>query len=272
MCGERGQHPCMEVAAASSISVVIPALNEEKALPQIIAAVQGQVGAAAHEVLVVDGGSCDRTSEVAAAAGARVISAPRGRDKQMNAGAKVAQGDALLFLHADTELPPHALTAVQKALQDSSVLGGCFTLRFDTEDGSLVLWFIGFLSRFWLARTPWCITGDRAIFVRRSAFEAIGGYGNMPVLEELDFVRRLARSGGWRNFLCSPWGVGGRCFKILLVDVQTAGRRFDESPGGPLRQFFMDIFIVTCWQLGVSEARMRSWYLYLAPAKPKKTQ
>ena len=170
------------------VSVVIPALNEGESIAATIAAIPP----GAEEVLVADGGSTDETRARAERAGARVIAAPRGRGPQMNAGAASARGDILLFLHADTRLPEDAFDHVRETLAHEDVAGGAFHLSI--EDPS---WYFAFTARNANIRSkllgaPY---GDQAFFVRRTAFDALRGYKDMPLCEDLDFIRRLRKQG-----------------------------------------------------------------------------
>jgi len=232
------------------ISVVVPALNEESNLPWTLETIVG----ASVEIIVVDGGSQDATAIIARKGGARVVDAPRGRAIQMNAGAREALGDILLFLHADSLLPPGAIDAACKAMEDPQVLGGCFQLRFDAEGESLALYLYGLCTRLWLFRTPRLVYGDRGIFVRKSTFEALGGYSEVPLLEDLDFAFRLSRFGG------------RRCFAFVPSSIVTSARRLLEV--GPLRQQLLNIGVTFLWYVGVSPKTLRTWYDYNAPKKP----
>lgn len=201
-----------------------------------------------REMLLADGGSVDRTAELAKEAKARVVPASRGRGLQLNAGAAAATGSVFLFLHADTELPPGALAAVEAALVDPKVLGGCFQLRFDGEEKDWVLRLWGWCTRRGVFQTSRLVFGDRGIFVRRAAFQALGGYTEWPILEDVDFAMRLRQLGGWRSFA------------YLQLDVVTSARRLLET--GPLRQQLLNSFILFCWYLGFSPEALRSLYRY----------
>jgi rSAM/selenodomain-associated transferase 2 len=181
------------------ISVVIPAFNEEKALPKTLEALFGQPGD--YEVVVADGGSTDRTSQVLLEYGFRsdsspitrhssrwVLTAPKGRASQMNAGARRATGEWLLFLHADTVLPDGALARLNAMEADSSVQAGGFMHRFSGDDWRLRL--ISFLDNFRCVRSR-IIYGDQALFVRRGLFERLGGFPDQPMLEDVAFGERL---------------------------------------------------------------------------------
>jgi rSAM/selenodomain-associated transferase 2 len=171
------------------ISVIIPAYNEEKALPETLDRLVRQPGD--YEVIVVDGGSTDRTSAIAhAEPRARVVMAPKGRASQMNAGAGRAAGEILLFLHADTLLPDGALARLNRMEADGLVQAGGFRHRFSGSDWRLAL--ISFLNNFRCVRSR-IIYGDQALFVRRALFERLGGFPEQPILEDVAFCEKLLR-------------------------------------------------------------------------------
>ena len=168
-----------------TLSIVIPALDEAAS----IAASVADARAHADEVLVVDGGSRDRTAALAADAGAIVVEAPRGRASQMNAGAARARGDALLFLHADVRLPPGAGSAVRAALAEGARWGR-FDVRLDSPRRALAL--VGAMMNL-RSRGTGIATGDQAIFVDRALWEALGGYAPIPLMEDVELCTRARR-------------------------------------------------------------------------------
>lgn len=173
------------------LSVIVPALQEEASIAATLASVLEGLGQH-DEVLLVDGGSTDRTAELARATGVRVIESRRGRGRQMNAGAASATGDVLLFLHADSMLPPEYRERLGALLSDEGVRWGRFDIDFD--EGGLLLRLIARLisgrSRLFSSAT-----GDQAIFVRRRDFEEIGGYREAQLFEDVDLARRLRARG-----------------------------------------------------------------------------
>lgn len=187
------------------VSVIIPTLNEEGRIASAIASVIAQSNP--REVIVSDGGSRDRTASIAADH-ALVLSAPRGRARQMNTGAARSRGEALVFLHADTHLPEGALDAVRNALDDPEVVGGAFRLSFDRRHPLLSIY--AFFTRIPSRRI--CF-GDRALFFRRSAFEAVGGFPEIPIFEDLEMARLVSQRGR---------------FRYLPLAVRTAARRFER--------------------------------------------
>jgi len=179
------------VVATSSIeiSIVIPTLDEATSLAQTLIAARER---GAGELIVADGESRDATRDVAARLADAVVLAPRGRAAQMNAGAAAARGDVLLFLHADTRLPDGFADAVARALADPHVVGGHFAVALNAPG-----WRYRLTERLISGRSrlTGVATGDQAIFVRRSVFEALGGFAALPLMEDIDLMRRLKRSG-----------------------------------------------------------------------------
>ena len=172
-----------------SVSIVVPVLDEAAGIETCLIRLRRDFPTC--ELLVVDGASTDHTVELAARH-APVLSAPRGRARQMNAGAAATGGDVLWFVHADTEIDATALEQIRHALADDHVLGGGLSLRFDRRSPSL-----DFLARTSTARARRLhhIFGDQALFVRRTAFDAVGGFPDLPLMEDLEFSRRLHRAG-----------------------------------------------------------------------------
>ncbi len=171
------------------ISVIIPTLNEEENLPAAVASARAP---AVREVIVVDGGSSDATARIAAERADRVLHGPRGRAAQMNAGAAAARGQVLLFLHADTRLPAGFDAAVARAFADPGVVGGRFDVRL--LPSSPLLWLTGTLMNL-RSRLTRIATGDQAIFVRADVFRQLGGFKDIPLMEDVELSRALKRRG-----------------------------------------------------------------------------
>jgi rSAM/selenodomain-associated transferase 2 len=163
-------------------------LDEEAGIADTLAAA---AATGAGEILVVDGGSTDHARS-RSGPGCRVVEAPSGRAVQMNAGAAVATGDVLLFLHADTRLPPHGVVELTRALSDERTVGGRFDIRLDGPEP--IFRVIETLMNL-RSRITRIATGDHAIFVRRSVFELLGGYAPIPLMEDIEFSARLKRRG-----------------------------------------------------------------------------
>jgi rSAM/selenodomain-associated transferase 2 len=168
----------------------MPALNEAAGIAATLQALE-PLRAAGHEIIVVDGGSTDGTAALAAPLASRVLQAPRGRARQMNAGAAVASGDVLLFLHADTCLPADADAAVVRAVD-----GGRRWGRFDVRISGRSAWFGPIAALMNLrSRLTGIATGDQAIFVTRAQFQALGGFADQPLMEDIELSRRLRAMG-----------------------------------------------------------------------------
>ena len=220
------------------ISVIIPTLNERGNIDATLRALEA-VGDFA-EVVVCDGGSEDGTAAVARER-ARVVQAPRGRGSQLNAGAEAAKGDVLLFLHADARLPEGADQAITAALQNREVVGGYFRVLLSGKsifDRALTLWY-DFLRRIGI------VYGDAGIFIRRSVFDQIGGFRNdYPILEDLDFYKRLRRTGPT---------------EALPDSVLVSSRRW-ERPGGAIRTWTAWCIILLLYRIGVHPGRLTRLY------------
>jgi len=172
------------------LSVVMPVWNEAAGIEATLSAL-APLRAAGHELIVVDGGSSDGTAALARPLADQVLEAGRGRARQMNAGAARAAGEVLLFLHADTTLPPDAAARVTEA-----VAGGAGWGRFDVRIAGRSAWFplIGTMINL-RSRLSGIATGDQAIFVQRSLFYQLGGYAALPLMEDVELCRRLKRLG-----------------------------------------------------------------------------
>jgi rSAM/selenodomain-associated transferase 2 len=180
----------MSSSHTPTLSIIIPALNEARCIGATLDAISQLSGRV--ETIVVDGGSEDDTREISSARGAKVITSGRGRGMQMHRGACVAQGSVLWFLHADTIVPPDAVERISEALHDPQVEAGNFNVRFNGRGSAarFMTWLYPQLRRLGLCY------GDSAIFVRREAYEQIGGFKSFPIFEDLDLLRELRKLGG----------------------------------------------------------------------------
>ncbi len=217
------------------LAIVVPTLEEEDTVRRFLPAAL----AVADEVIVSDGGSRDGTVEMARSLGARVVTGPPGRGIQLNRGAATAQAEILLFLHADTTLPPGGAEAVRAAAARGAP-GGAFFLRFDADRPMQRLgsWLVNRRTR-WL-RVP---LGDQAQWATRETFERLGGFPDWPLLEDVDFMRRLRRLPG---------------FAIIAEPVTTGARRFLEL--GSVRTVAINWLIWLLFFCGVSPHRLARLY------------
>jgi rSAM/selenodomain-associated transferase 2 len=218
------------------VAVILPVLDEESTIASTLDA----LAPFPAEVIVIDGGSRDRTVDIAAERGVRVIPSRPGRARQMNAGARAARGDVLLFLHADTQLPPSAIADIGSALDDPRCAGGRFDLRLDSPRWIFSL--IGFLISL-RSRLSGVATGDQAIFVRRKVFEEIGGFPDIPIMEDIAFSRALKRKG---RVAC------------LRSQVVTSARRWEKE--GVCRTILKMWILKLLYFAGVSPFRLRRFY------------
>ena len=223
------------------LSIIIPVLNEAETLAARLAALQA-IRARGVEVIVVDGGSADDSAGRATPLADRVISAPRGRGRQMNAGAERATGEALLFLHADTVLPDLAIERIEAALT-----GGALWGRFDVriEGASVMLPIVAALMNG-RSRLTGIATGDQAIFATREAFARVGGFPDIPLMEDIAFssaMRGVARPA------------------CLAAKVTTSGRRWDKH--GVWRTILMMWWLRLRFWLGVSPQALAREYGYV---------
>jgi len=220
------------------ITVIVPTLNEEALIEEALS----QLGPQGDEteVIVADGGSTDKTVELAQGLGARVVAGPPGRGAQMDRAAAGATGEALLFLHADTILPPRWRMAVEETLRRPGVVAGAFRLSIDAPG----LWFrvVEFVAHQ-RARFLGLVFGDQAIFMRREVFKSIGGYRGLPLMEDVDCVKRLR-------------GVGR--VVLLSESVVTSPRRW--TSGGRFKNTLKNWFFLLLYRAGLSPTRLYEWY------------
>ena len=211
------------------ISIIVPVLNEAQLLVEFLRRLRTVAPGA--EVIMVDGGSCDGSVELSRSLADHVIISPPGRGKQMNAGAALARGAVLWFVHADSQIPDDPLATMEESLQDVRMAGGCFGLRIVPKrwmyrirdfvgDACVDLFRIGL--------------GDRGLFCRREAFQAVGGYRESALFEDADLYRDLARAGKMRR---------------LDLAIETSARRYEAQ--GPIRTCLWYGFIMLLYWGGL---------------------
>ena len=249
--------------ASHRISIIIPTLNEAACLRQTLGALRG---AACLETIVVDAGSRDGTPEIAQAHSCRVLTAPSGRAGQMNDGAAVATGSVLLFLHADTLLPEDFERHIRATLARPGVVAGAFRLTIENAqerekgtgticakhpEGRSGKWCLSPFPTLrviqWAANLRACWLqmpyGDQAIFLSAETFRAIGGFPDLPIMEDFELVRRLRRRGQ---------------IAVANASVTTSARRWNAL--GPLRTTWINQMVVVGYHLGVAPERLARWY------------
>jgi rSAM/selenodomain-associated transferase 2 len=229
---------------AAKISIIIPTLNEagnlKAAIPTVVYTNTANQHSTNIEVIVVDGGSQDDTVAIAQSLGVKFILSDPGRAAQMNAGALAAKGEILVFLHADTHLPAGFDVMIRTALQQPGTVAGAFALQIDASLGGL-RWVekgVNWRSRF--LQMPY---GDQAIFLTKAIFQQIGGFPELPIMEDFELMRRLKTIGK---------------ITIIPVPVITSPRRWLQK--GVIQTTLLNQIVIIAYLLGVSPERIRSWY------------
>jgi rSAM/selenodomain-associated transferase 2 len=228
------------------LSVIMPVLNEEQILGKTLS---HSLALGFDEVIVVDGSSQDRTTDLVTSlmqindGTLSLLIASPGRASQMNAGAAISQGDVLVFVHADTQLPANARVQIEQALADPAYACGRFDVQFEPETrwGRIIS---GMMNR----RSRWSgiATGDQALFVRRECFEQLGGFADVPIMEDIDFTRRLKRAGR---------------MAALQSTVVTSYRRWKQ--GGPLKTIALMWLLRALYWLGISPRTLTRMYVHV---------
>lgn len=234
---ERPEEP--DDPSRARVSVVVPTWNEAANLASLAASLAAQPGV--HEWIVVDGESRDGTPEVAARLGARVLRAPRGRGTQLARGAAAARGELLLFLHADMRLAPGAVAELERAFTDPAVIATGMRQVIEHE------------ARFyrWVERAAnrrvglgW-VYGDSGLCVRRASYDAVGGFRDLALFEDLDLSARLRRAG--------------RIVLVPSAELRCSARRWERE--GRLRRTFKNWALTALWALGVDPSRLARYYV-----------
>jgi len=222
---------------SKSISVIIPTLNEAETIHATLSALQQK----SHvEMIVVDGGSQDHTVEIATSVGAKVLTTSPSKAVQMNTGAASASGDILLFLHADTRLPENFERHILSAAHQRQFCAGVFRLTIDSNLRALRL--IEQVAN-WRSRYLGMPYGDQGLFVSRELFRKIGGFADIPIMEDVELIRRLRRKGN---------------ITILNQSVKTSSRRWLNL--GILRTWLLNQIILIGFYTGISPKRLAQWY------------
>jgi rSAM/selenodomain-associated transferase 2 len=228
------------------ISVIMPVLNEEQILGKTLL---HTLSLSLDEVIVVDGRSGDRTPDLVTSliqtnpGNLSLLITSPGRACQMNAGATISHGDVLVFLHADTQLPSNARGQIEQALVDPAYVGGRFDVQFEPETrwGRIISRMMN-----WRSRWSGIATGDQAIFVRRECFEQLGGFSDMPIMEDIDFTRRVKRAGR---------------MAALRATVITSYRRWEQR--GPVKTIALMWLLRALYWLGISPHALTRMYAHV---------
>lgn len=218
------------------ISIIIPTLNEEGNIEAAINSIQSNN----IEIIVVDGGSQDETLLIAKSLDVKVIVSAPGRANQMNAGAMVASGEMLLFLHADTRLPTGFDEMIRTTLAKPGIVAGAFALQIDAPDWGLRLVEFGVKWRSHLWQMPY---GDQAIFLTKDVFQQVGNFPQIPIMEDFELMKKLKSLGK---------------IYLLPTPVITSPRRWLKK--GILQTTILNQIIVIAYLLGVSPNRICNWY------------
>jgi rSAM/selenodomain-associated transferase 2 len=229
------------VSDTCTFSIIIPVLHESKIVNELLDSLDHLKSDGSFEIIVVDGSSTQDTLQVISRKNVRKYASSLGRGRQMNEGAAHATGDILIFLHADTFLSPNALTIIKTTLQNKTYVGGAFTLKIQSK--MLFLRAIASYStlRSQFTRAPY---GDQVIFLRKSYFDAIGGYRDIQVMEDVELMRRIKKKKG----------------KIIILPdaVITSDRRWRQE--GPFYTLVRDNIIIILYWCGISVEKLAKFY------------
>lgn len=230
-----------EQKSQCNFSIIIPVLNESDRINALIERLRNQRFESSYEVIVVDGDPQGGTVKAIQSEGVVTIIAEKGRGRQMNAGAVAACGDILIFLHADTTLPDGALKKISRALERQNYVGGAFDLKIDSDR-----LFLKYISVRASLRSRWnrIPYGDQAIFMRKQYFDQIGGFKDIPLMEDVELMRRIKKDG--------------RKITILPDKVTTSARRWQRD--GAIYTTVRNQVLVALFRLGVSPDRLAKHY------------
>ena len=224
-----------------AVSLIIPVLNEAENISEIIQHIRELDADSAVEIIVVDGDPEGSTINTIKDEGVRTVLSEKGRARQMNRGAALATSDILLFLHADTFLPSNAFALIQAAMNDKSFVGGAFDLGFNTRRRIFKITEIYVFLRTRLTKMPF---GDQAIFIRHHHFEQLGGYRDIPIMEDVELMKCIKKRGDR--------------IQIIPEKVRTSARRYEQE--GIVHTTIRNWMLQLQYALGVSPERLVRWY------------
>lgn len=222
-------------------SIIIPVLNEAERINSLVHYLREHFSENCYEIIIVDGDPQGGTINAIRDSSVICIRSPKGRGLQMNAGAATARGEILIFLHADTTLPENALEKISRALQGKDFIGGAFDLKIDSDKLFLRYISVRASHRSRLNRIPY---GDQAIFIRKNYFDQISGFREIPLMEDVDLMRRIKKDG--------------KKIIILPDKVITSARRWESD--GALYTTLRNQIILGLFYLGVSPHKLAKYY------------
>ena len=231
----------MESTMSDTISVILPVWKEASIINHTIGNILSSEYRGDVEIIVVDGSAEGETIHALQNKEAKKIISEKGRSKQMNKGATIALGDILFFLHADTLLPKDALMAISSIMQKREFVGGAFDLGIDSHRAVFRLIEAAASLRSRITRVPY---GDQGIFLRKDYFHAIGGFKEIPLMEDVDLMRRIKKAG---DKIC-----------ILPLKVKTSPRRWEKE--GIVRCTLRNWALITLYSLGFSPEKLAKHY------------
>lgn len=223
-----------------ALSIILPVFHEAEKINEIIAHLRLQANEGI-EIIVVDGDAVGSTIKRVIDEKVLKLTSSRGRARQMNVGATRAKGDILLFLHADTLLPRNAFGLIRVAATKKGVVAGSFDLGFDTKRRIFAITELYVALRTRLTRVPF---GDQAIFINRDYFEHIGGYRDIPIMEDVELMQRIRKRGD--------------SIAIIPQKVRTSPRRYERD--GVLYSTFRNVLLQILYMWGVPPERLMKWY------------
>lgn len=229
-----------------AFSIIIPVLHEGNIINGLLESLRRFAAEKPVEIIVVDGSPSQDTLQVITDETIQKYSCQAGRARQMNLGAAHASGDILIFLHADTLLPTNALTRIQETLQDPGLVGGAFSLQIDSPRFLLRIIAMFSTLRSRMTRAPY---GDQTIFLRKSYFDSIGGYHDLPLMEDVELMRRIKKH---KDDII-----------ILPVTVITSDRRWNQE--GLLYTAFRDTLIIFLYWCGMPAEKLARFYPWQQP-------
>lgn len=229
------------MSSKCTFSIIIPVLHEAEIINTLLSSLRQLEKDEPFEIIVVDGSSTQDTLCVISDKNVLKYSCPQGRGRQMNEGAAHATGDILVFLHADTFLPSNALPLMRTALENQPYVGGAFTLQIQSQISFLKAIAIYSTLRSHITRAPY---GDQGIFLRKSYFDDLGGYADIPLMEDVELMRRIRKNK--------------KKIKILPFSVMTSDRRWHQE--GFIYTLLRDNIIIILYWCGIPAKKLARFY------------